>query len=135
MNLGRSGLRVSRVCLGMMSYGRHESREWAIDEAAAEPIVRRAVEGVERVFHVAADYRLGASHPQEIYDSNVTGTRNLLEAASQAGVRRIIVTSRVVLGVPGEHTPWKQGGTGALTPATPVTLTWTLDGSQPPLSV
>jgi dihydroflavonol-4-reductase len=54
-----------------------------------------AVEGADRVFHVAADYRLGVAHPQEIYDSNVTGTRNLLEASSRAGVRRIIVTSSV----------------------------------------
>ena len=45
VNLGRTGLRVSRLCLGMMSYGRHESREWALDENDAEPIVRRAVEG------------------------------------------------------------------------------------------
>jgi len=43
VNLGATGLRVSRICLGMMSFGPHESRPWAIDEAAAEPIVRRAV--------------------------------------------------------------------------------------------
>ncbi|HEX5881340.1 MAG TPA: aldo/keto reductase, partial [Actinomycetota bacterium] len=43
VNLGNTGLRVSRVCLGMMSFGRHESRRWALDEAAAEPIVKRAV--------------------------------------------------------------------------------------------
>jgi dihydroflavonol-4-reductase len=73
--------------------------------------LRRAVEGVDRVFHVAADYRLGASHPQEIYDSNVTGTRNLLEAASLAGVQRIIITSSVATiavdhgtGLPNEKT-------------------------------
>ena len=33
LNLGNTGLRVSRVCLGMMSFGRHESRRWALDEA------------------------------------------------------------------------------------------------------
>ncbi|HET7102214.1 MAG TPA: hopanoid-associated sugar epimerase, partial [Terriglobia bacterium] len=54
-----------------------------------------AVEGVDRLFHVAADYRLGALNPQEIYDANVAGTRNLLEAARRAGVRRIVVTSSV----------------------------------------
>jgi dihydroflavonol-4-reductase len=54
-----------------------------------------AVEGVDRIFHVAADYRLSASNPQEIYDANVAGTRNLLKAASRAGVRRIVVTSSV----------------------------------------
>jgi aryl-alcohol dehydrogenase-like predicted oxidoreductase len=45
VNLGATGLRVSRICLGMMSYGPHESRQWAIDESAAQPIVRAAVEG------------------------------------------------------------------------------------------
>jgi dihydroflavonol-4-reductase len=55
----------------------------------------KAVEGVDRVFHVAADYRLGASNPQEIYDANVAGTRNLLQAAHRAGVERIVVTSSV----------------------------------------
>lgn len=55
----------------------------------------RAVEGADRVFHVAADYRLSASNPREIYDSNVSGTRNLLEAARRAGVKRIVVTSSV----------------------------------------
>ena len=54
-----------------------------------------AVDGTDRVFHVAADYRLAASNPQEIYDANVGGTRNLLEAAKRAGVRRIVVTSSV----------------------------------------
>ncbi|HUX09811.1 MAG TPA: hopanoid-associated sugar epimerase [Terriglobia bacterium] len=54
-----------------------------------------AVEGVDRIFHVAADYRLGASNPQEIYESNVTGTRNLLQAAGRAGVKRLVVTSSV----------------------------------------
>jgi dihydroflavonol-4-reductase len=60
-----------------------------------------ALEGVRRVFHVAADYRLWARHPQEIYESNVTGTRNLLEAARRAGVERCIYTSTVAtLAVP-----------------------------------
>ena len=54
-----------------------------------------AVEGVDRIFHVAADYRLGALDPREIYDANVAGTRNLLEAARRAGVQRIVVTSSV----------------------------------------
>ena len=43
VNLGRTGLRVSRVCLGMMSYGKHESRPWTLDEdgAGADPAARR----------------------------------------------------------------------------------------------
>jgi dihydroflavonol-4-reductase len=55
----------------------------------------RAMNGVQRVFHVAADYRLWAKNPQEIYDSNVGGTKNLLEAAKRAGVGQLIYTSTV----------------------------------------
>ncbi len=61
VNLGSTGLRVSRVCLGMMSYGKHESREWALDEDAAEPIVRRAVEGGITFFDTADVYNGGRS--------------------------------------------------------------------------
>jgi 1-deoxyxylulose-5-phosphate synthase len=61
VNLGSTGLRVSRVCLGMMSFGRHESRQWALDEAAAEPIVRRAVEGGISFFDTADVYNGGQS--------------------------------------------------------------------------
>ncbi len=61
VNLGKTGLRVSRVCLGMMSYGKHESREWALDEDAAEPIVKRAVEGGITFFDTADVYNGGQS--------------------------------------------------------------------------
>jgi len=61
VNLGRTGLRVSRVCLGMMSYGKHESREWALEERDAEPIVRRAVEGGITFFDTADVYNGGQS--------------------------------------------------------------------------
>jgi aryl-alcohol dehydrogenase-like predicted oxidoreductase len=61
VNLGRTGLRVSRVCLGMMSYGAHESRAWALDESAAEPIVRAAVEGGITFFDTADVYNGGHS--------------------------------------------------------------------------
>lgn len=55
----------------------------------------RAMRGVKRVFHVAADYRLWARRKQDIYDSNVGGTKNLLEAAKRAGVEQFIYTSTV----------------------------------------
>ncbi len=55
----------------------------------------RAMKGVRRVFHVAADYRLWTKAPEEIYESNVEGTRRLFEAAAQAGVERIVYTSTV----------------------------------------
>jgi 1-deoxyxylulose-5-phosphate synthase len=61
VNLGDTGLRVSRLCLGMMSFGKHESREWALDEAAAEPIVRRAVDGGIIFFDTADVYNGGQS--------------------------------------------------------------------------
>src|SRR5580765_2360028 len=61
VNLGATGLQVSRVCLGMMSFGEHASREWALDEAAAEPIVRRAVEGGVIFFDTADVYNGGES--------------------------------------------------------------------------
>jgi 1-deoxyxylulose-5-phosphate synthase len=61
VNLGGTGLRVSRVCLGMMSFGRHESRPWALDEAAAEPIIRRAVDGGIIFFDTADVYNGGQS--------------------------------------------------------------------------
>jgi aryl-alcohol dehydrogenase-like predicted oxidoreductase len=61
INLGNTGLRVARICLGMMSYGRHESRPWALDETDAEPIVRRAVEGGFNFFDTADAYNGGQS--------------------------------------------------------------------------
>ncbi len=54
-----------------------------------------AVRGAHRVFHVAADYRLWASRPEEIYETNVQGTANILEAAGHEGVDRFIHTSSV----------------------------------------
>jgi dihydroflavonol-4-reductase len=57
--------------------------------------LKRAMTGVRRVFHVAADYRLWARNPDEIYETNVQGTRRLLEIAAQAGVERFIYTSTV----------------------------------------
>jgi len=55
----------------------------------------RALAGVQRVFHVAADYRLWSKRSQDIYDSNVGGTKNLLEAAKRFGVEQFIYTSTV----------------------------------------
>ncbi len=54
-----------------------------------------ALKGVQRVYHVAADYRLWAENPKEIYESNVAGTRNLLAASRHAGIERLIYTSSV----------------------------------------
>jgi aryl-alcohol dehydrogenase-like predicted oxidoreductase len=61
VNLGTSGLRVSRVCLGMMSFGNDSDRPWVLDEEAAEPLVRAAVEGGIYFFDTANAYSAGAS--------------------------------------------------------------------------
>ena len=73
--------------------------------------LRRAVEGCERVFHAAADYRLWAPDPREMFASNVDGTRNLLVATRDAGVKQVVYTSTVgCIGIPhdgegNEQTP------------------------------
>ncbi len=72
----------------------------------------RALRGVRRVFHVAADYRLWLRHPEEIYKTNVEGTRRLFEVAAQAKVDRIVYTSSVAtiagVGSPGAALPSEQ---------------------------
>lgn len=93
-------------------------RELEVEQVAGDlrdaASLDRAVAGCERVFHVAADYRLWARHSKELYESNVEGTRNLLEAARKHGVERFVYTSTVgCIGVP-------RGGLGDET--VPVTL-------------
>ena len=61
VNLGATGLRVSRICLGMMSYGNNSERPWVLDEDAAEPIVRAAAEGGINFYDTADVYSAGAS--------------------------------------------------------------------------
>jgi dihydroflavonol-4-reductase len=76
--------------------------------------LRRAVQGCGAVFHVAADYRLWTRDSREMYASNVEGTRNVLAAARDAGVQKVVYTSTVgCIGMP-------RGGIGDET--TPVTL-------------
>ena len=65
--------------------------------------LERAVEGCSVVFHVAADYRLWTREPEEMYRSNVEGTRAMLEAARRAGVERFVYTSTV--GCIGANSP------------------------------
>jgi dihydroflavonol-4-reductase len=57
--------------------------------------IEKALAGCDVVFHVAADYRLWVRAPDEMYRSNVEGTRSLLEAARKQGVRRVVYTSSV----------------------------------------
>jgi aryl-alcohol dehydrogenase-like predicted oxidoreductase len=60
-NLGTAGLRVSRICLGMMGFGNDSDRPWVIDEDAAEGIVKAAVEGGVTFFDTADTYSGGVS--------------------------------------------------------------------------
>jgi dihydroflavonol-4-reductase len=63
----------------------------------------RAMKGVRRVYHVAADYRLWTRKPDEIYESNVAGSKRLFEVAAQHGVERIVYTSTVATIVVPTH--------------------------------
>jgi dihydroflavonol-4-reductase len=73
---------------------------------ADRPSLDRALLGCEALFHVAADYRLGAPDPRQLYQTNVEGTRNILDAAREAGVRRVVYTSSVgTLGIPADGSP------------------------------
>jgi dihydroflavonol-4-reductase len=108
---GATGFLGSHVARRLLSQGaelrllvRPTSRIDNIADLAAERIVgdlrdseslKRGMSGCEFVFHVAADYRLWSRNGQELYDSNVEGTRNILAAARDSGVRRVICTSSV----------------------------------------
>jgi aryl-alcohol dehydrogenase-like predicted oxidoreductase len=61
VRLGSAGLKVSRICLGMMSYGSQAERAWHLDEAAAEPVVKAAVEGGVTFFDTADTYSDGVT--------------------------------------------------------------------------
>ncbi|MDR1728955.1 MAG: NAD-dependent epimerase/dehydratase family protein [Acidobacteriota bacterium] len=69
--------------------------EVAIGDLKDPNSMMRCVQGCGRVYHVAADYRLWARDPQEIYDNNVAGTRNLLSACCEAAVGKVVYTSSV----------------------------------------
>jgi dihydroflavonol-4-reductase len=80
--------------------------EVATGDLNDEHSLARAVRGCTAVFHVAADYRLWVPEPAALYRTNVEGTRRLLRAALQAGVRRIVYTSSVAtLGTRPDRAP------------------------------
>ncbi|MDP9082222.1 MAG: NAD-dependent epimerase/dehydratase family protein [Pseudomonadota bacterium] len=71
--------------------------------------LERALDGCEALFHVAADYRLGARDPSQLYLTNVEGTRNILAACQRAGVARVIYTSSVAtIGIPTDGSPGEE---------------------------
>jgi len=69
--------------------------EPVLGDLADVAALERALTGCEALFHVAADYRLWTPDPQALYRSNVDGTRNIVEAARRAGIKRIVYTSSV----------------------------------------
>jgi dihydroflavonol-4-reductase len=80
--------------------------EQAVGDLTDPASLERALEGCEAAFHVAADYRLWAPQPRELYRTNVDGSRHLLDAAQRAGVRRIVYTSSVAtVGIPAGGGP------------------------------
>jgi aldo/keto reductase family protein len=80
VRLGSSGLKVSRICLGMMSSGDPASRQWHLGEPESEPIARRAVEAGVTFFDTANMYSEGMRSEQKV----VTGTRSLCGAYKKA---------------------------------------------------
>ena len=83
---------------------RASSRTDNIDDLPADRVVgdlrdseslSRGMAGCDVAFHVAADYRLWARDGRELYQSNVEGTRNILQAARDSGIRRVVYTSSV----------------------------------------
>jgi aryl-alcohol dehydrogenase-like predicted oxidoreductase len=61
VNLGRSGLKVSRICLGTMTYGSSKWRPWVLDEEASRPLIKKALEAGINFFDTADMYSLGVS--------------------------------------------------------------------------
>jgi len=79
--------------------------EAVVGDLADRASLDAAVGGCTALFHVAADYRLGAFRPEQLYRTNVDGTRNVLEAARRAGVGRVVYTSSVAtMGLPADGT-------------------------------
>jgi dihydroflavonol-4-reductase len=77
--------------------------------------LQRAAQGCDGLFHVAADYRLGARDPAELYRTNVEGTRHVLSAAQRSGVQRIVYTSSVAtIGIPADGTPGDEQSANSL---------------------
>jgi dihydroflavonol-4-reductase len=69
--------------------------EVSIGDLRDRNAVRKAIHGIDTMYHIAADYRIWARNPQEIVDNNREMTRCVMEAALEAGVKRIVYTSSV----------------------------------------
>ena len=83
-NLGKTGLKISPICLGMMTYGSSKWRDWVLDEEAARPFVQRAIEAGINFFDTADVYSIGASE---------TVTGRLLKEMAQRD--RVVIATKV----------------------------------------
>ncbi len=82
------------------------SIEWLEGDLRVPASLARACRNLDGLYHVAADYRLWSRNPQDLYDSNVAGTRNIMEAAIAGGIPRVVYTSSVAtLGLTGNSQP------------------------------
>jgi dihydroflavonol-4-reductase len=80
--------------------------ERAVGDLCEIATLREALRGCRQLYHVAADYRLWTKDPKVLYRSNVEGTRNVLQAASEARVEKVVYTSTVgTIGIPGDGRP------------------------------
>lgn len=84
VNLGSTGLKVSRICLGMMTYGTPTWRPWVLDEETSRPIIRRAVERGINFFDTADMYSLGVSEEVTGRALRDFGARDELVIATKA---------------------------------------------------
>ena len=103
----RSGWRLRALCRSPSAQSFDlPGVEWHTGDIRNPGQLMSAISGAEAVFHVAADYRLWAPNPREIYETNVTGTVNVLQAALVTGVSRVVHTSSVgALGLASDGTP------------------------------
>ncbi len=97
-------------CLVRSSSSRRNLQDLAVEAACGElsepSSLDAALAGCAALFHLAADYRLGAPDPQRLYQTNVEGTRSILEAARRAGTEHIVYTSSVAtVGLPADGSP------------------------------
>ena len=118
IRLGSAGLQVSRICLGMMSYGSQAERAWHLDEAAAEPIVKAAADGGITYFDTADTYSDGVTEQitgrllSRLFDHRddyVLATGGDLPGAEK--IAREVQERDLIVVIPG-----RDGKTGALAP-------------------
>ena len=109
--LGAAGWQVRVLVRSGSDRSNLQPLAWDVVEGdlADSSSLERALEGCAGLFHVAADYRLGARDPTQLYRTNVEGTRNILSAARTAGVTRIVYTSSVAtIGIPSDGSPGEE---------------------------